>query len=429
MRISSEGIGECPPELDLVFEGRPLRAGEGDTLASALTHAGERALRTTRDGGARGLFCGMGVCGECALEVDGEPGRLACLTPARAGMRVARQPVARTLPAEPSGELEERELVPDLLVLGAGPAGLAAAATAAEAGLDVVVVDERAKPGGQYYKQPSAAFPVEEDRLDRQYRAGRALARRVARSGARVLSGVRVWGAFAPDHLLAVGAERRWVLRPRRLVVAAGAFERGVPFPGWTLPGVLTTGAAQTLMRSTQVAPGERVLVSGNGPLNLQVAAELVRAGATVVALAELAALPGPRVVPAGLAMLRAAPGLVRDGAGYAATLARARVPVLASSAVVRAEGDGAVRRAVVARVDAAGRPVPGTERSFDVDAVCVGFGFLPSNEVPRALGCRHRYDEQAGGLVVERGPDGRTDVPGVWVVGDAAGVDRKSVV
>ncbi|MCF6508108.1 FAD-dependent oxidoreductase [Blastococcus sp. MG754426] len=423
MRVRSDGIEDGAPQVELHHEGRPVAASGADTVASALTDAGIRACRTAVDGSARGLFCGMGVCGECAVVVDDRPGRLACLTPVREGMRVAPQPAARPLAEEAVEELEEVELRPDVLVLGAGPAGLAAAATAAEAGLRVLLVEERAKLGGQYYKQPATAFTVDEGSLDGQYRQGRALIRRVQRAGVEVLTGVRVWGAFAPDHLLAAGEDRRWVLRPRRLVIATGAFERAVPFPGWTLPGIMTTGAAQTLVRAQQVAPGTRVLVSGNGPLNLQVAADLVRAGVTVVALAEVAALPGPRAVRAGLRMLRSAPDLVRDGIGYAATLARARVPVLTSTAIVRAEGGDEVRRAVVARLDGEGRAVPGTERTFEVDAVCLGFGFLPSNEIARSLGCRHRYDAGTGALAVECGPDGRSSVDGVWVVGDAGGI------
>lgn len=423
MRTSSRGIVDAGEPVALTYDGRPVQARPGDSLASALIHSGDRACRTTRTGDSRGVFCGMGVCHECTLVVDGRPGTLACMTPVRDGMQVQQQPPARLLEATPRPELPEHELTPDLLVVGGGPAGLAAAAAAAQAGLDVVLVDERGKLGGQYYKQPSDQFGTLESELDEQYRKGRALVRRAESCGVTVLSGVRVWAAFAPDHVLAAGPDTRWTLRPRRLVVATGAYERGVPMPGWTLPGVMTTGAAQTLLRGNQVCPGQRVLVSGNGPLNMQVAAELVRAGVQVVALAELADVRRTRAALAALTMARCAPDLARDGLGHIASLVRARVPVLPGSAVVRVEGEDSVRSATVARIDADGRAVVGTERTFQVDAVCVGFGFLPSNEIARSLGCRHRYDEAVDSLVVERSADGRTDVDGVWVIGDCAGV------
>jgi NADPH-dependent 2,4-dienoyl-CoA reductase/sulfur reductase-like enzyme len=400
--------------------GRPFECLAGDTVAAALVDEGELTCRVTHLGDPRGVFCGMGVCHDCVMIVDGVPMRT-CMTRVRDGMRVEVESDAR-LPPATAPRLEAVTLAPDALVVGAGPGGLAAAAAAAEAGADVLLVDERPKLGGQYYKQPSDAFDVDEHAIDRQYREGRELAARVEHAGATVLKGVQVWAAGGPDDLLAIGNGRAYALRPRRLVIATGAYERGVPLPGWTLPGFMATGAAQTLLRAYQVLPGERVLVSGNGPLNIQVAAELVRAGATVVALCETARATSPRRAGALAAMAAAAPDLMRDGLAYGRALLAARVPILFGHSVVRADGDGRVERAVVARLDDAGRPVPGSEREFDVDAVCAGFGFLPSNELARTLGVEHVFDRRLGQLVTVKGADGRTSLDGVWVVGDSGG-------
>jgi len=362
----------------------------------------------------------MGVCHDCVMTVDGTPLRT-CMTPVRDGMMVEVELDAQ-LPDATTARLRHVVLEPDVLVVGAGPGGLAAAAAAAEAGADVLLVDERAKPGGQYFKQPSDAFDVDEQAVDPQYRRGRELVARVERAGATVLMGVQVWAATGPHELHALGNGCAYALHPRRLVIATGAYERGVPLPGWTLPGFMTTGAAQTLMRAYQVLPGRRVLVSGNGPLNIQVAAELVRAGATVVALCETARPASPRRAGAVAAMAASAPDLMRDGIGYARTLRSARVPMLFGHSVVRAVGQGRVERATVARLDSSGRPVPGSDRDFDVDAVCAGFGFLPSNELARTIGVEHAYDTALGQLVAVRGPDGRTGIDDVWVVGDSGG-------
>ena len=212
-------------------------------------------------------------------------------------------------------------------------------------------------------------------------------------------------------------------IRPKRVVLATGAYERGVPLPGWTLPGFMTTGAAQTLLRSYQIAPGSRVLLAGNGPLNLQVAAELVSAGVTVVALIEAAARLGPRTLASLASMALAAPDLVRDGLAYRNTLRRAGVPTLHRHAIVRVEGRDAVKQARIAEIDDHGKPVPGTEKSFDADVVCAGYGFLPSNEIARAMECRHRFDERLGHLVAERDQHGRSSVAHVWIVGDSGGL------
>ena len=196
---------------------------------------------------------------------------------------------------------------------------------------------------------------------------------RAQEAGVRFLNDVTLWGAFAPDWLAARSEECDWVLRPRRLVLATGAHERPVPMPGWTLPGVMTTGAAQTLLRSSQVAPGERVVLSGNGPLNMQVAAELARAGVEVVALAEQADLRWWRNLGSGAGMLTSAPELVARGFSYRTTLAR--VPVIDRASVVEIRGDQRAEAAVVACLDASGNPLPGTEREFAADAVCLGYG------------------------------------------------------
>ena len=429
MRVRVAGIEAPEPDIVVRYRGRSLACRTGDTVAAALVDHGELACRIDGAGEPRGVFCGMGVCQECLVVVDGVPGRRACMEPVRDGMLIEPQPARPALDGLAAGPvLRARELAPEVLVVGGGPAGLAAAAAAAEAGARVTLADERAKLGGQYFKQPAEGLALDERRLDRQYRSGRELAARVRAAGVEILSGVQVWAASGPRELHATGPGERLTLRPSRLVLATGAYERGVPIEGWTLPGVMATGAAQTLLRAHQVVPGRRVLVSGNGPLNMQVAAELARAGATVVALAELAPVSHPRRAGAMARMAAAAPDLIRDGAAYRWALLRRRVPVLEGSAVVRVEGTGRVERAVVARIDGSGRPVPGTERAFEVDAVCVGFGFAPANELARALGCRHRFDERRGHLAAVTDASGRSTVDGVWIAGDGAGVSGARV-
>lgn len=428
MRVPVDGVEPAGTPVHLTFDGHPVTAELGDSLAAALVDSGHRGYRVAGADDERGVFCGMGVCHECAVVVDGHSGQLACMTAVRPGARVDKQPPAPALSAVVASEQPERRLEPDVLILGGGPAGLAAAATAARAGLEVLVVDERSKLGGQYFKQPAAGTTIDEARLDSQYAEGRKLIDAAIDAGVQTLLEVQVWGAVSPTHLLAVGRDERYAIHPRRLILGPGAYERGVPIPGWTLPGVMTTGAAQTLLRAHRVSPGSSVLVSGNGPLNLQLAADLAAGGVNVVALAEAADVRWWSGLGSGAAMAAAGPATVARGLGYRATLIRKRVPVLSRSAVVSVEGDDAAERAIVARLDSTGGVVPGTQRTFAVDAVCMGFGFLPSDEIPRTLGCKHVYDAGRGSLVVERTESGRTSVDGVWVVGDAGGVSGAEV-
>ena len=421
-----------------------MPAIEGETLAAALTAAGIAALRTSRSGDGRGIFCGMGVCYECLVTVDGRRAQRACMTRVRDGMEVsvhrddlsavATREAAPLVPPPPDRRPEAGR---DLVVIGAGPAGLAAAEAAARAGVLATVLDERPHPGGQYLKQlaPSHRFAAHRAR-DRQFATGADLIERVRAAGVEVISSATVWSAHAVGRagtgddadaaaaeveVFAGGGTRRF--RARQLVIATGAYERAHPVPGWTLPGVMTTGAAQTLARAYRVAPGARVLVAGNGPLNLQVACELAAGGVEVVAVAETASPPVVRP-EAVLSAFRHSPELVVRGIGYRAALARRRVPVLHRHVLVRVEDrDERARRAFLARIDPAGKTVPGSERAFDVDAVCMGYGFHPSTELTRLLGCEHRWDPVAGSLAIVRNDDAETSLAGVFVPGDGAGM------
>lgn len=429
MRIHTPGIHRESDAFTFDFEGTPVTAFAGESVAAALVSAKQWHWRETRAGETRGLFCGMGVCGECTVSVDGIA-RRACLEMAKPGLSVTRQPARRSVAdsAETPPEREWETVVTDVLVVGAGPAGMAAAAAAARAGASVTVVDERAKAGGQYFKQPGDGFDIAEAQLDHQFQEGRQLYHDASVAGVRFIFGATVWGAFTPNEIAVVTQDSCMMIQPRRLILSPGAYERPLPFPGWTLPGVMTTGAAQTLLRAYQTAPGQRVLIAGNGPLNLQVARELSSAGVDVVAVAELARRPGPSLAGPLLRMLRNGPGLVADGVGHLAALTRRRVRVMHRHVISRAEGEGKVSRASISRVDKEGRPVPGSEISFDVDAVCMGYGFLPQSELARALQCRHSYDAASGVLTIQRSLDGRTSVEDVFVAGDAGGLGGAKV-
>jgi thioredoxin reductase len=422
-RVSLPGARREGSLQTFSFAGRKIPFHPGETIAAALLAAGEVAMRRTRTGERRGPFCGMGVCGECLVAVGGrqlraclekaEPGQDVTPAEARADNREGTEPRARAVLHEP-----------DLLIIGAGPASLAAAAEAARAGADVLVIDERSQPGGQYFKQPAEGFSIDEPKLDKQFRAGRALIAEAAAAGARFAYRTTAWAARAePLEVFAAGAGGPLRIRPKLLFLAQGAYELSVAVPGWTLPGVMTTGAAQTFLRAYMTAPGDRILIAGNGPLNLQLARELSDAGAEVVAVAEAAPMPGPGQAGHLLAMARTAPGLVRDGVSHRAALARRGVPVLHGMALSRVEGEGKVSAAVLSRIDKDGRPVPGTERRFEADTVCMGYGFAPQSELARALGCAFVPDPRTGALMAERADDGSTSVEGVFVIGDGGGL------
>jgi NADPH-dependent 2,4-dienoyl-CoA reductase/sulfur reductase-like enzyme len=294
--------------------------------------------------------------------------------------------------------------VTHVVIVGAGPAGLSAAEHALDAGAEVTVLDQSDAPGGQYHRAPPGA----------PHRFGPVLSRCTwwPESTVWALDGRRVHVLRGP----ADGTNRaRHTLEPDALVLATGAHDRVLPFPGWQLPGVFTAGAAQALAKGERVAVGRRVLVAGAGPFLLPVAESLLAVGAEVAAVLEANPV---RTVLKGWSWRSAADvGRMNELVSYGATLARHRVPYRTGRAVVEARGDDRVREAVTARVRADWSVIPGTERTYEVDALCVGHGFTGQPELAVAAGCL------LDGGFVRVGADQRTSVAGVFAAGEVTGI------
>lgn len=290
------------------------------------------------------------------------------------------------------------ELVASLVVVGAGPAGLAAAATAAAAGVDVVLLDAAPAAGGQVWRarQGVAMDPV-----------ARALAR-LSNAGVQLLTGTRVVMAL-PDNVLLIDApDGACRLHWDRLILATGARERLLPFPGWTLPGVFGAGGLQALVKGGWPIRGRRVLVAGSGPLLLAAAATLQREGARVVGIAEEAK-------PAALA--RFAGALIKHpGKGLQALRLGASllgVPLLRGHGLVSADGDGCVRRVALEE--------GGRARTIACDALAAGWGLIPETELGQSLGCSIGPRFGADALVVDGAQ--RTSLPHVFAAGECTGI------
>ena len=394
------------------FDGRPVTFRPGQSIAAALTQTGERALRQTAGGAKRGMFCGMGVCQDCLVTIDGVPNRRACMTAAASGVEVRPQVAFPVLEDMPVAEklMPGRVLEPDVAIIGGGAGGLSAAIAARAAGASVVLLDERKVAGGQYFKQSATHAP-----LDAQQAEGADLVRRAEESGAEMIGSAEVWGAFDGPLFLADVAGAALVVRPRTAIIATGAYERPHIVPGWTLPGVMMTGAAQTLWRSYRTLPGRRVLVCGSGPLNVQVALELAEGGAEVAMVAESA--PAPWRHPCiSLRTLTADPGLVFKGIGMMRGLRQRGIPLRHRTALDMVERDGDRLRATF-------RTAMGQEIGETVDAVCMNIGFEPQNEILRLLGARMTYDPAFGHLRCDRGRCMETSVPNIFAIGDCAGL------
>jgi NADPH-dependent 2,4-dienoyl-CoA reductase/sulfur reductase-like enzyme len=421
--------------VELRIDGRLAAVAPGTTVAAALWSAGDFRCRTSLSGEPRGPLCGMGICFECRVTIDGVAHRRACLVPCAPGMVIetgkAAAATAASAAAAAPAALAEAVVRADVVVVGAGPAGLAAACRAAAAGAGVLVLDVAAAPGGQVWRPSvgAAASP----------RARRWL-QRFAASGARLLSGATVLDALpgamtldappsaetAPDPpspsasappaatLLVQHAGRALRVEARRLVIATGASERFLPFPGWTLPNVMGVGGVQALLKSGASFDGRRVVIAGSGPLLLPVAAALAKAGARIALVAEQA--------PAGAVARFAAglwrhPRLLAQAARYRASFWRA--PYRCGVWVTAAHGEGSSAATQVVREATLTDGVRSWRERCDV--LACAYGLVPNLRLARLLGCG--LSGSGSGRVVRVDGVQQTNIDGVYCAGEPTGI------
>ncbi len=294
-------------------------------------------------------------------------------------------------------------------VIGAGPGGLSAAIRLAELGVDVMILDDKPSAGGQLFKQIHKFFGSEHHMAGvRGIEIGSLLLGRCKELRIPILLNTPVWGVF-PGFIVAGESEgEALIVEAEAIIVATGAGENALAFPGWTLPGVMGAGAAQTLVNFYRVRPGNRALVIGAGNVGLIVSYQLLQAGIEVAAVVE---------------------GMDRVG-GYmvhASKVRRMSVPVLTRHTIVSAEGTERVSGCRIAEVDPSFNTIPGTEKDFQVDMICVAVGLSPAVELLRAMDVPMCYVRELGGYLPLHNEVLMTKKAGVFVAGDLSGIEEAS--
>src|SRR6516162_9085237 len=289
----------------------------------------------------------------------------------------------------------------ELAIIGAGPAGMAAAALADELGLETVLIDEQGSPGGQIYRAVEVADPGTP--LGADYLAGRPLAAALRTSRVDYRPSTTLWHVGPEGTLLLETA--------RRILLATGALERPAPLPGWTLPGVMTAGAAQILLKSSGLVPEGRVVLAGQGPLLYLVAAQLARAGAAPVALFETAPLENYLAAIRPLAGLWAGRRRLIKGLGLISAVKRAGVRIRRGVRGLRAVGQRRLER------------VAWEDGELAADYLLLHEGIIPNVQVSLALQLRHEWDEAQ--LCWRPSLDAwrQTSLPNIAVAGDGGGI------
>ncbi len=387
-----------PETVTLSVNGRSVEVQLGSTVSTAVVTAGWNWCRRSVAGELRAPLCGMGICFECRVTIDGRAHRRSCQVVCHQGMNVETDDASRELKhhrlqADSHEKLARRDF--DVVVIGAGPAGISSAWASAQSGASVAIVDDNESGGGQIWRGEarSPSSPVALTWL-----------RRITETKLELLNDTRVFDLPAQGMIVAETSTGTIEIGYQRLIIAAGARERFLPFPGWSIPNVCGAGGLQALVKSGLPIERKRVVVAGTGPLLLAVADYLKKRGAEVCLIAEQA--PATRLAWFGLGLL-SSPAKMTQAIGLLRRLSG--VPIRYGCWVTEALGDGKLDRVVLHDGE--------KTSTIPCDYLALGFHLVPNVEVAALRGCR--LDE--GGVVIDEFQ--RTSVDDVYSAGEATGI------
>jgi len=301
--------------------------------------------------------------------------------------------------------MEEKELV----IIGGGPAGLCAAIEARKKGVDVLLIDENSRPGGQLFKQIHRFFGSKEHMAGiRGFVIGEKLLKEVENLGVEVFLDSIVYGIFKDKIIGIIKNGKKEIIKCKEIIISTGAIENPLSFPGWTLPGVMGAGACQTMINIHRVLPGKKVLMIGSGNVGLIVSYQLLQAGAEVCGVVEMMPKIGGYLVHAG-------------------KIKRFGVPIYLSTTILEVEGKNEVESATICPVDGNFNPIYKKKKKLDVDLICVAVGLSPLNELFYQTGCLFTYKPFLGGTVALHNENMETTVSGIYIAGDSSGVEEAS--
>jgi NADPH-dependent 2,4-dienoyl-CoA reductase/sulfur reductase-like enzyme len=273
----------------------------------------------------------------------------------------------------------------------------------------VTLVDETSRPGGQLFKQIHRFFGSEEHLAGtRGFEIGRRLIDEASAYGVKTMLDTVAWGLFPDNKVGIADGEKASMIEAEKILVATGAVENTVSFPGWTLPNIMGAGAAQTMINVNRVLPGKKVIVLGSGNVGLIVAYQLIQAGAEVIAIVEALDRIGGYMV-------------------HSAKVSRMGTKILLNHTIVEASGSDSVEKVVVAQVNNDFKVIRGSEEVYDVDMVCIAAGMRPLSELCWMAGAGFEYLAGLGGFVPVHDSNMQSTVPDIYVAGDLTGIEEAS--
>jgi sarcosine oxidase subunit alpha len=406
-------------KIPFFFNNKIIYGEEGDTIASALHANGIKVLsHSLKYNRPRGFFCGIGKCSSCFMTVNDIPNVRTCIVPLTKNIKVLKQDKVGILPNKQFINKSKKTKDAEIVIIGSGPAGLQAALAAAKQGSSVLLLDENHLVGGQLIKQTHKFFgSLDEKAGIRGITIARDLMKAITeyKNQIQLMLSTTVIGCYRGKKahtVIAVKKERDgdilYEIKTKSIIIACGALENMLAFPGNDLPGVYGAGGVQTLMNVYGIKPGKRILMVGAGNVGLIVSYQLLQAGVVVDRIIEAMPWIGGYHV-------------------HAAKVRRCGTPIHTMHTIKEAYGKDKVEGAIVEKVDDHCQPVSGTEETVSCDTICLAVGLTPSIRLLEQLNVRTEYIPETGGIVAIHDSSMKTNVHGIYVAGDSSGIEEAS--
>lgn len=303
-----------------------------------------------------------------------------------------------------------------LIIIGAGPAGLAAAVTATNQGISCALLDEQASPGGQIYRAIESAPVTRAQVLGSEYQHGKTLAAEFRACSIEYFPECKVWSLNSEREVGVLYKDQSKIISADQVLVASGAIERPVPFPGWTLPGVMQAGAGQILFKSAGVIPSDGVVLAGSGPLLLLLAWQYMQVGVEIKAMLDVTPLSNSFSALAKFPRALLAHHYLTKGLIYQRDLKRASVVSKMAVSNLKAHGDGELQSVSYRHL--------GREHSLATGLLMTHFGVIPHIWLTQAAGCQHQWDSSQQCWRPQHDEWGNSSIDGILVAGDGAGIN-----
>lgn len=420
MFIEDKNVEISAKKIKFSFEKKQYCAYEGDTVSSALIRNGIKNFREDKHKNYRGVYCNMGICNECIVEVNGNQSIKGCTQKIYNNDKILIQKYNVELPKiNKEVQLEKKIINYDILIIGAGPGGIGASLSLKNSNQKIALIDEKNSIGGQYYKKISKIFKIKSfNNLDDQMKEGIKLENKISNTNIDLFFGYKVWGAYKnQDNQYEICCSKDDLdlrILCKKLIIASGSFEKPFFVNGWHLPNVFTTGGTQILVNSQKILPGKKIIICGNGPLNFQLADELKKGGATVEAVVESSKNPFLNSF-FSIFCLFLSPIIFLKGIKSYLNIFFSNTKIIHQSFIDEIKEKNGKKSISI-------RKTNNHKIEFNhIDIVSLNYGFYPNNDIGRLLGLEGAFNKEKNYFEIKKNIFNQTSDRNVFFVGEAA--------